>query len=356
MIDVDRMESQLHAASKGRRRGTEPWPAAEARRVPLPTRAAHGPVPPSGSAPPAIPPVLAAATARVLGRLRPPVAVPASSDPAGPLWAPPRARRRLVDLVNNGELVEADRLMADEPSRRETVSWATMRALVDGRQDAARASNLAMLALAQENRDRDAMDRYWLQRFWLVAAWGTDDEHQEVLERCRDSAYRADDLQWTAALAVLLAQTGHADEAGEAFEDAFRRIGRAEESIQLDVVTNLVEAAALMGDALLSARLHYTLTWTPDRLVTVGNGWICKGPIERFRALGEAAVGMFTEADENFQQAVVWNRALGAKPLLAHTLHQWGTTLVGRDDVRAAECFREADALARQLGLVTGSR
>ena len=355
MIDVDRMESQLDVASKGRRRGAKLQPAPETRRVQFPTPAAHGPVLPSSSAPPAIPAVLAAATARVLARLRPPAAVPTPADPAGPLWSPPRARHRLVDLVDNGELDEADRLMADEPSRRETVSWATMRALLDGRQDAARANNLDMRALAQENRDRDAMDRYWLQRFWLVVVWGTDDERQEVLEHGRDRAYRADDLQWTAALAVLLAQMGHAEEAGEAFEDAFRRLGRAEESIQLDVATNLVEAAALMGDALLAARLHYTLTWTPDRLVTVGNGWVCKGPIERFRALGEAAVGMFTEADENFRRAVAWNRTLGATPLLAHTLYQWGTTIVGRDDERAAEYFREADALARQLGLVTGS-
>ena len=184
-----------------------------------------------------------------------------------------------------------------------------------------------------------------------MVTWGTQDERAELAEHCRDRAYRADDLEWTAALALVLAQLGRSDEAREAFEDAFGRLGRAEESIQLDVATNLVEAAAVLRDAFLGARLHYTLAWIPDRLVTIGEGWICKGSVERFRALGEAAAGLFTEADVHFAKAVARHRGLGARPLLAQTLHQWGTTLVGRDDPRAAECFQEADAVAAQLRL-----
>ena len=295
---------------------------------------------------PAIAPAIAAASARVLARLRVPAAVPQPDEPASP-----RRASRLLQLLDDGELLEADRHMADEPSRREALSWATMRALLDGRQDAVRANNRAMHALAQESRDREAMDRYWRQRFWLVVTWGTHDERAELAEHCRDRAYRADDLDWTAALALVLAQLGKTDEAREAFEDAFGRLGRAEESIQLDVATNLVETAAVLRDAFLGARLHYTLAWIPDRLVTIGEGWICKGSVERFRALGEAAAGLFAEADVHFGKAVARHRALGARPLLAQTLHQCGTTLVGRDDARAAECFQEADALARQLRL-----
>ena len=329
MIDVDRMESQLQSAAGRRGRARRPVREVEARPAP------------------AIAPAIAAASARVLARLGVPAAVPQPAEPA----MPRRPRSRLVELLDAGELMEADRHMADVPSRRERLSWATMRALLDGDQTTARAKNRAMHALAQENRDREAMDRYWLQRFWVEVTWGTDDERQALAEHCRDRAYRADDLGWTAALAVVLAQTGKTDEAGEAFEDAFRRLGRADESIQLDVATNLVEAAALLRDAFLAARLHYTLVWSPDRLVTVGEGSICKGAVERFRALGEAAAGMFAEADADFALAASRHRTLGARPLLAQTLHQWGATLVGRDDDRADECFREAGALARQLQL-----
>jgi tetratricopeptide (TPR) repeat protein len=274
-----------------------------------------------------------------------------------PTAAPPQPvpRSQITELVEDGDLIQADRLMAGVASRRETLSWATMRALLDGDAETAREKNRAMYAVAQQNRDREAMDRYWLQRFWLVAGWGTDEERRELAERAQERAYRADDLQWTAALAVLLAQMGKANEAGEAFEDAFTRLGRAEERIQLDVATNLVEAAALLRDAFLAGRLHYSLVWIPGRLVTVGEGWLCKGAIERFRALGEAAVGMFAEADEDFGRAVDRHRAIGAKPLLARTLHQWGTTLVGRDDERAGECFREVDTLARSLRLTDPS-
>ena len=348
MIDVERMESQLQALSKVRRRAARPVPAMGA---PPASQFATAPAvrAPSPVGRPAFAPSLSAATARVLARLRVPAAAPEPTDPAGTWTAPPRARTRLLALLEDGDLDEADRLAGDAPSRRERVSWATMRALLAGDHAAARAENQALHDLARESRDHEAMDRYWLQHFWLVMSWGTDEERQALAERCRERAYRADDLAWTAALAVLLAQLGKADEALEAFEDAYSRLARAEESIQLDVATNLVEAAALLGDAFLAGRLHYTLVWTAGGVVTVGEGWVCKGAIERFRALGEAAVGMFAEADEDFGRAVARHRALGAEPLLARTLHQWGTTLVGRDDVRAAECLREADALARSL-------
>lgn len=351
MIDVDRMESLLQSAPTRRERVRRPVAVAEATWAPTPVSTFSPPRP----AAPAIVPAFAAASARVLARLRAPAALPEPTHPADAWGPPPRARSRVVQLMDDGELVEADRLMADLPSRRETVSWATMRAVLEGREVTARSRNREMHSLALEDRDREAMDRYWLQRFWLVVAWGTDDERQELADHCRDRAYRADDLEWTAALALLLAQTGKGDEAREAFEDAFGRLGRADESIQLDVATNLVEAAALLGDALLAARLHYTLAWTPGRLVTVGDGWICRGAIERFRALGEAAVGMLDAADEDFGRAVARHRALIAEPLLALTLHQWGTTLVGRDDVRAAACFREAGALVDELELTDPS-
>lgn len=343
MIDVDRIESKLQSASKGRVRDGRPVRAAKTAPPPAPSR---GPAPTRSTLPPAI----AAASARVLARLRVPAAAPRADDPMGPSPQPGRLSQ-LTELVEDGELVQADRLMADAPSRREMSSWATMRALLGGDSGTARAKNEAMYALAQENRDRQAMDRYWLQRFWLVVAWGTDDERHALAEQCQERAYQADDLQWTASLAVLLAQMGKADEAGEAFEDAFSRLGRADGRIQLDVATNLVEAAALLRDAFLAGRLHYSLVWVPERLVTVGEGWICKGAVERFRALGEAAVGMFAEADEDFGRAAARHRAIGAKPLLARTLHQWGTTLVGRDDAQAAECFREVDTLTRSLRL-----
>ena len=333
MIDVDRMESQLQSTARTRIRAPKPKATMEARPAP------------------AIAPSIAAASARVLARLRVPAPLPEPTEPAS-RWP---ARSRLLQLLDDGELLEADRHMDDEPSRREQLSWATMRALIDGRQDAARAKNEALHALAQDTKDRDTTNRYWRQRFWLVTTWGSDEERDELAERCRHRAYRADDLEWTAALALLLAQLDRKDEAREAFEDAFGRLGRAEESVQLDVATNLVETAAVLRDAFLGARLHYTLTWIPDRLVTIGDGWICKGAVERFRALGEAAAGLFAEADADFGRAVARHRALGARPLLSQTLHQWGTTLVGRDDGRSAECFQEADALARQLRL-TGLR
>ena len=236
-------------------------------------------------------------------------------------------------------------------SRRDTVSWATMRALLAGDRHAARANSEVMLALAQEAGDQRTWDCYWMQRFWLAMEWGDEAERDELADHCRQRAYRADDLQWWAALSLLLAQTGKAHEAAEAFDDAFGRLSAADDAVRLDVATNLADTAFLLRDDYLGGRLHYTLTWTPGLVVTVGDGWVCKGAIERYRALGAAAVGSFAQADADFAYAVSTHRAMGAEPLLARTLHQWGTSLVGRDDSRAAAFLGESAELARRLHL-----
>lgn len=306
MIDLDRIERQLESATTSRRR-----------------RSVADPAPP---APPSPQP-------------RPPAAVPASAGaPVG-------------ELVAQGRLADAERMVAGRGGEVEALSWAAMRALLRGDQGEARANSDELRELAAKAGDRETWERYWAQRFWIVVEWGDQAERDALAEHCRERAYRADDLRWWAALAVLLAQTGKAAEAAEAWDDAFGRLPAASPEVALDVATNLAEAAALLNDSFFAGRLHYSLAWTPGLLVTVGDGWVCKGAIERFRALGAAAVGNFDEADRDFRHAVATHRSLGAEPLLARTLRQWAATLHGRDNAQAGDCLREADELSRRLRL-----
>ena len=198
-----------------------------------------------------------------------------------------------------------------------------MRALLEGRQDAARTGIEELRRLAQRTDDAEACDRYWVQRFWFAFEWGTEEERYDVLDHCRDRAYRFDDLPWWGNLALLLAATGKQDEARRAFDAAEDLVARvATDTCLLDVVTNLVEAAALMGDAGRVAAAARIVRWPEGRLVVVGAAAVCKGSVDRYVALAHLALGDSARAAECFRRAEATHRAIGAGPMLARTLQQ----------------------------------
>ena len=285
MIDLDRIEAQLSAAvAEGA--GS---PRVTVRRAPAPA-----PTPPSAP--------LSSSRPR---RSRP--------QPA------PAGVRELLEL---GLVEEADARIAATTDRLDQTTWATMRALLDGRRDAVRIGLDALARLAQEG-DREALDRAWTVRFWAAMEWGTEDERYAVLDHCRDRAYRFDDLAWWGNLTLLLAATGKRDEAVRAFDQALPlAAGAPKDGVGLDVLTNLVEAAALLGDPARAAAAGRELRTPTGRLVVVGAGVVCKGSVDRYLGLIHAAVGQWGDAAEYFRSAEATHRSIGAKPLLARTLQQ----------------------------------
>lgn len=309
MIDLDRMEAQLAAALSTPIRPSAP--AALAAPVLAPTPA---PAPAPAS------------------RRRPRQSVPAAPPPE------PRRRSRArtgaqpasaPELLELGLLEEAHAVIAGSSHPRDALSWTTMRALLEGRQDAARTSIDELGRLAQRTDDAEAWDRYWVQRFWFAFEWGTEEERYDVLDHCRDRAYRFDDLAWWGNLTLLLAATDKQDEAWRAFDATQDLVARAStDTYLLDVVTNLVEAAALMGDAGRVAAAARILRWPEGRLVVVGAAAVCKGSVDRYLALAHLALGDSARAGECFRRAEATHRAIGAGPMLARTLQQASSGLV----------------------------
>ena len=232
------------------------------------------------------------------------------------------------ELLELGLLEEADAAMAGNSHPRQALTWANMRALLDGRQDAARTGVSELGRLAQRTDDAEAWAAYWIQRFWVAFEWGSDEERAEVLHHCRERAYRFDELQWWGNLALLLVATGKDDEAVRALDEAAALLAVASKDGRwVDAVTNLIEAAALLGDAARVATLSRSVRWVEGRLVVVGAGLVCKGSGDRYRALALAATGKGKQADECFRSAESTHRALGAEPLLARTRQQASSTL-----------------------------
>jgi len=264
---------------------------------------------------------------------------------------------RVVELVRLGQLHEADLHIAAHAflaesgppaDRRDAAGWAAMRALLDGRPAEARAGPERVLALGREAGDPRAWSAYLTVRYRLVLEWGTEDEHDELLDQCREQAYWHDDLSWRGALALLLARLGKADEAARELDVTLGR-GRAATpaaAVWLDVTTDLVEAAAVLGDQRRAAAAR-AAPWPAAGLVVAGRALVCKGSVARYRALAAATAGAGAESDRHFVAATEAHRGLDAPLLLARTLGEWAATLDGRDDGRAATLRQEQAELAR---------
>ena len=255
---------------------------------------------------------------------------PAPTAPVVQAVAARPAPHGVRELLERGLLEQADAEIAahsrraGEPTwRRDAATWATMRALLDGRRADAVAGIESMRELAAETGDPETEDRYWRQRFSAAIERGDEGERHDVLDHCRERAYRFGDLSWWGPLTLLLAELHKPEEATRAFDEAHRLLaGAPSQAVWLDGLTDLIEAAAVLGDAGRAVQAHRWLEWPPGRMVVVGPGVVCKGSIERYRALGLAAAGRIAEAGECFRLAVDAHRSLGAGPLLDRTRRQ----------------------------------
>lgn len=286
MIDLDRMEAQLAAAL------TDVASPAAAHAVrPAPARPRRRPHP----------------------------------EPAAPPAPGDGGVRELLEL---GMLDEVAARAAGAAHQRDRLAWTTMRALLDGRSDAAHKGVAELEALGKAG-DPKAASRASVQRFWTAFEWGTDDERIDALDRCRTRAYRYDDLEWWGNLTVLLAAMGKGDEGARAFDAALPLVVAAPPgAMRLDVVSNLIEAAALLRDPSRVALAGRELRTPTGRLVVVGDALVCKGSVDRYLGLIHAAVGDSAKAGAFFRSAEAAHRAMDAGPLLARTLQQASGLLV----------------------------
>jgi tetratricopeptide (TPR) repeat protein len=215
-----------------------------------------------------------------------------------------------------------DALIAAATDRLDQTTWATMRALLRGKRDAVRIGIDALARLGQDG-SHEALARAWTVRLWDALEWGSQDERLDVLDHCRERAYRFDDLAWWGNLTLLLVVMGKQDEALRAFDQALPlAAGAPRDGARLDAVTNLVEAAAILGDAGRAALAGRELHTPTGRLVVVGDAVVCKGSVDRYLGLLHAAAGHWGDAAEYFRSAESAHRSLGAELLVARTRQQ----------------------------------
>ena len=224
---------------------------------------------------------------------------------------------------------EAEARITSTTDRIDALTWATMRSLLLGHRGPAATGIEKLRELARTSQAREPWERCWIQRFWAAFEWGTHDERLDVLEHCRERAYRFDELHWWANLTLMLAATGSHEEAFSAFDETQKFVSRVpKDLVWVDELTNLIEAAALLGDRDRLSACHRALRWPDGRVVVVGNGIVCKGSVDRYKALGYDALDKRKQADRYFRSAETLHLEIGAGPLLARTRQHAGGALL----------------------------
>lgn len=224
-------------------------------------------------------------------------AVPGRIDDAG---------ADMVALLAQGRLAEAEKATA----RRNEPAFHVMQAILQDRERDARGGLPAVRGAGPDQA-------VWTQRLWIALTFGGEDEQYDVLELCRERAYRYDDVVWRGALTLALARLGRTEEAAREFDATAGRLDVVGADQRPDVVTNLAEAAFLLGDGARATVTGRHLAHIKEPVVVVGRAWVCKGSLARYRALVAATTGRAREADHCFEQAAGTHRAMGATALLA---------------------------------------
>jgi DNA-binding CsgD family transcriptional regulator len=126
-------------------------------------------------------------------------------------------------------------------------------------------------------------------------------------------------------------------------------------SLWVASLTYLTDACAAVGDAELAALVYPELAPLAGGVVEIGHGVACYGAADRYLGLLAATLGDPDRAVEHFEQALAFNRAMGASTWVAHTLYAYGRTLRARgrdrDDERASALLTEAATLAERIGM-----
>ena len=267
-----------------------------------------------------------------------------------------------VDLLESGdrEAVDAQMESFDAGAERlrqplftwQATIWASMRALLAG--EPRRAEGHASEALSIGAGSITARDYHAVQ---MLAIRREDGRMGELDPAIRGLVERnAERHAWRAALAMLLWESGHAEEA-QAQIDELSEHDFAGLPLDGDWLTTM----ALAADVTAGLRDHATAATLYDQLVpyqsanvVIGLGAVCLGSVATFLGKLAATTGREREAARHFEQALAANAALRAPACVARTELEYarllGTGRRGQELLAAAErtaARLELDKLAR---------
>ena len=206
--------------------------------------------------------------------------------------------------------------------------------------------------LGRSMQSANAQLAFDLQMYALRREQGRLGELVEVVERAVDeySGYPV----WRYVVADVFAELGRKDEARAAFEvlaaDGFVHYLEMQWLFSISLAPDVcgylgdVERAATLYE-LLQPYAHRNATLPPE---------LCHGSVSRGLGVLAATMRKWNLAVQHFDDALLMNGAMGARPWLAHTQYDYGRMLLARepdDRRRAHDLLAAAKALSEELGM-----
>jgi tetratricopeptide (TPR) repeat protein len=160
---------------------------------------------------------------------------------------------------------------------------------------------------------------------------------------------------------VLEWELGREEEARGAFDelaaDDFGGLPR--DSEWLFCLSLLAEVAEQLHDGDRAAALYRQLA-PYGRINAMASGEVALGPVARYLGILASTTSRWDEAAAHFEDAIAMNDRIGARPLLAHTQHDYARMLLKRDQPgdreRARELAVEGVATYCDLGMDSWAR
>jgi class 3 adenylate cyclase len=163
-------------------------------------------------------------------------------------------------------------------------------------------------------------------------------------------------------LALLYARSGRMTDAKVEFEylavDGFSRVRK--DWNWLGTVALLSEVAATLADTARCAVLYALLEPYAGRIVTLGFGDVCYGPVDHYLGLLAGAQSQMERAEKHFKESIDISLRMSARPLLARTYFHFAGMLLSRggpsDIEKSRALLGSAEQLARRLGMLDLAR
>jgi DNA-binding CsgD family transcriptional regulator len=232
-----------------------------------------------------------------------------------------------------------------------------MWALLDGR--FAEAERLAMQALAsgQQAQAENVDGVFGIQMFTLRRAQGRLAEIAPVVRHfVRQHSVSA---AWRPGLALIYSELGLKAEAWTEFAHLAQHdfADFPQDGLWTTCITYLAEVYAFLQDAVHAATLYRLLLPYAGRNVVVGGAVLCYGSTSHYLGMLAVTMERGDEAVQHFEDRLVMNACMGARPWLAQTQHEYAKMLLTRgcsgDRKKAMALLDEALATARALGMRT---
>jgi hypothetical protein len=265
----------------------------------------------------------------------------------------PAARRELAQLERLAGVLRQPLARLVACSRRSTL------AALDG--DFPLAASQARLAgnIGRQSSLPDADAVLWGQLFAVWLETGLPDADEKQMEQILRGLVARSHLSTAHAAALVLIDAEHG-----AWEQARGRFGElatagvAElrpDMVYIWALTMLARSCCVLGSRQHAMHLYQALLPFADQAAVAAGAVMCTGSVSRYLGGLAALSGQIAAAEAHFQAATAHHRRLGARPLLARTLHEHAQLLSARaadsDLTRAAEALAEARAIAGDCGM-----